>query len=536
MDEAKEECGICAVYLKGADRGTTETPLVIINTLLQLQHRGQKSAGYAVYNPIKPEEARRKEIVLYKGVGRVAEVFHLNQPPEYQTILKRGSGIAGIGHTRYSTSGQGRNDDFYASFDEAQPFLRRHPRVWKKFAIAFNGNIVNYDTLAKDMMDEGISLETEVDTEVLMNLMSLGLRQSEGSNIKHTPQKPNLFGVTQELMEKLDGAYNVVTLFGDGDLLVFRDPQGFHPLVWGENKYMYAVASESTALEKIKISKFWDVKPGEAMIFNREGFKHEQVKESRKKSYCHFEWVYFSKASSKNEGRGVNSVRRELGEELAEIEPLRGKLDEQYIVVPAPKTAITAAQSYARKLKLPISYAIDKIDGDRGFINGPLERARIMTSNYTVQVDEVKGKKLIILDDSIVRGETLRQLIRQLKRAGAKEVHVRLTEPPIQHPCFYAIDYPSRKKLIASPLHTQKEETGQRVLTLEDRIAKEVGATSVVFQKREGLIRAIGFPAEDLCLACLSGQYPTPKGQEYADLDLRNLEEKLKTTSRVVKP
>jgi amidophosphoribosyltransferase len=511
MDEAGEECGICAIYLKNSKGNLKNTPSLLITSLSMLQHRGQKSAGISVFNPLCDGEERRKTLVSFKGVGRVSEIFKFHHRPERELIIERCQGIAGIGHTRYSTSG--KKDDYYSAIDEAQPFVRRHSQAWKKFSLAFNGNIVNYSELCKYLEEKGYSLETNVDTEVLMALLSLYLQGFSNNECKNNSFKPSLFDIVSEITKLIDGSYNVVALFGDGDLLVFRDSKGIRPLVWGENEAFYAVASESAVFDKIGISDFKDVEPGEAIIFNREGIQRRKLSNNQQ-SFCHFEHVYFARPNSRIEGVYVKTVRQNLGLELSKIEPLKDKINDTYLVIPAPKTAIPAAEAYAESLKLQMHHAIEKNEEERGFINPTSERERIMKNGYIIHPD-VKGRKVILVDDSIVRGETSKILISQLRNAGALEVHLRFTEPPIKHPCFYGIDYPTREELISSRLSKGVAEVDFK--KLGEKVAEEIGADSVVFQTIPGLVKSIGLPKEKLCLACLTGEYPTPCGQKASE-------------------
>jgi amidophosphoribosyltransferase len=221
-----------------------------------------------------------------------------------------------------------------------------------------------------------------------------------------------------------------------------------------------------------------------------------------RRSFCHFNVVYFEKAASVNDGVSIAEARLRLGRELAKIEPLKGKLDNSYLVVPAPMTAIRASEEYAKELGIDHRMAIEKSDFSRGFINSPSERRRIMDGAYTVHDLLVRGKKIILVDDSIVRGETMKRLIMKIRKADASEVHVRLTEPPIRYPCFYGIDFPNPMELISNKVGND----------IEKGIAKAIGADSVSFQTIEGLVRAIGLNENELCLACLNADYPTEYG------------------------
>jgi amidophosphoribosyltransferase len=499
-----EECGIAGVYLKNGIDKKAQTPRYLYSMLSKIQHRGQLSAGISVYNP---ESKGGRILSVHKAIGKVDDLFDVKDQKEYKKILRYSAGTAGIGHVRYSTSGNGKNH--LALLNEAQPFFRHHGRPWKRFSLAFNGNLANADELRKEITEsEKYIFDTEVDTEAIMHLLSINLKALSTKDGQGRDMKPDLFDVFGKVAERLDGACNLVSLFSDGDLVVFRDAFGFKPLVWGENSDAYAVASESTSLEGIGINNFYPVPEGNCMIFNRQGIQDKKISDSLHKSHCHFEWVYFSRAQSVIDNKSVNSVRENLGKELAKIEPLKqGMKQEEYVVVPVPKTAIPAAEEYAHEMGIRFSLALDKAHGERGFINKSNERERIMDKEYGIFKERVKDKKVIVIEDSIVRGETSKKIIRLLRDAGAKEVHFRSTEPPIVFPCFYGIDFPTYKELIASKYSDN----------LEIEIAKEIGADSVVYQTLEGLVNAIGFPKNDLCLACLTGKYPTPGGKMLAE-------------------
>ena len=390
-----------------------------------------------------------------------------------------------------------------------QPFERRHGRLWKRFAFCYNGNLANHDLLRNRLRkQEGYHLDTTTDTEVIMHLISINLKKAEDKSGKNT--KPEHFKINKELMNQLDGSYSMIELFADGDLVVVRDPLGFKPLVWGENSDFYAIASESVAIEKIGINNFYPVSPGSCMIFNKQGVKEEQLVNSERKARCHFEFDYFSKEGSVFDNRSIHLTRKKLGENLARIEPLKNEVKvnpEKYVVLPVPKTAIPAAEAFAETLKIKYSSAILKSDDRRGFINKGKVRRRIMSNAYFVIPEEVKGKQVFIIDDSAVRGETIQQVVGPLRKAGAEKIHFRSTEPPIRNPCYYGIDFPNRKELIASQYGPQE---------FEKKFAEVINADSAIFQTLEGLVNATGFSENELCLACLNGDYPTSGGMRLA--------------------
>ena len=292
---------------------------------------------------------------------------------------------------------------------------------------------------------------------------------------------------------------------------VIRDPYGFKPLVIGENDEFYAVASESVALRKIGINDIKPVIPGSATLINKTGVETRNIKGSDRRAYCFFEYAYFSKVSSVNDNRSVYSVRINLGNEIAELINRENLIDEvktnpgKCIVVPIPNTAITAGEQVGRKLGLNYSCAaLIKSDSERGFINKAERRNLIMSRVYDIIPEAVKDKIVLLVDDTIVRGETSKKIIQNVREAGAEKVHLLVTVPPIKHGCFYAVDF-FTEELIAD-----KFKNGR----LEDYIAKDIGADSVVYPNLEGLIRATGFSKNELCLACLTSEYPTPCGKK----------------------
>jgi amidophosphoribosyltransferase len=494
----KEECGIAGIYLK---KGKEElVPETLYSMLFQLQHRGQLSAGISVCDMNEGS----KRIKILKEIGRVNNLFKVNNREENKKIKEYFKGVAGIGHVRYSTSGKAK--EYLSLLGETQPFFRWHGRAWKRFSIAFNGNLANYPELRKEILVGGYILDTDVDTELMMHLFSLELKEY---SLDKFERKPDFYEVCRKVMERLDGAYNILLLFADGDLIAIRDPKGIKPLVWGENDYCFAVASESVALEKIGIEKFYSVLPGSCVIFNEHGFRQKRLIYERK-AHCHFEWTYFAKAGSVIDGRPVNVVRTNYGRRLAESEPLQEEIKknpEKFVVIPVPNTSIPAAEEYADYFRIPCRSAIIKIRGDRGFINKDSEREAIMNREYVVLSDIVKDKKVLLIDDSLVRGETILKIIKPLRKAGAFEIHFRSTEPPITCPCFYGIDFPTPEELIANKFSREG---------FEMKVAEFIGADSVAFQNIQGLVDSIGFRKDELCLACLTGEYPTIYGEKRA--------------------
>ena len=494
-NDIRENCGVAGIYLK---RGFAEEhpeflPEGLYMMLLDMQHRGQQGCGIAVYNPHE-----RKNFRVHKGLGMVKEVFRDSNKNERKKLIKSHIGKSGIGSVRYVTSSSIESPE--QAEEEAQPLYRRHFRLYKRFAIAYNGNIANHSDLEKLLREtEDYDLETSVDTELIMALLALNLQLVN----KDSKSKPDLVEVVNKLSQKIDGGYSVVILNGYGELIAFKDPHGIRPLVYGENGRFFAIASESSALNRIGIKDFIDVEPGELLTISDEGIKKQYYTNERSLRACCFENVYFSHLNSRINGIDDIDARKRLGYELAKIEPLRGKLDDSYVVVPVPNTSIPAAHTLAESLGIKIVNSLirNEIVG-RAFIEKDEWRERALENKFTVVPREVYGKKIIAVDDSIVRGETSMKIIDMLRQAGAVEIHLRSTFPPVRSPCFYGIDFPTSNELLA---------TRAGDIELEEFVAKEIEADSVKYQTIEGMIRAIG--TRNLCTACLTMDYPTTYGR-----------------------
>ena len=491
----REECGVVACVLK---KESLNIAALLSSMLSELQHRGQTSSGIATFS-----KENKNPLKTLKESGKVSHLFRTWDKYYARAKMEEFNGEVGIGHVRYATSDV--SDDAFTIVDEAQPFLRRHGRPWKRFAIAFNGHVANYEELKKELISEGYILDTNVDTEVIMHLVSLSLKK----HLTHTPE--GLFKSFEDVIAKLDGSFNCVFLNASGDFVVFRDSLGIRPLVIGENENLFAVASESKALTKIGITKFRDVKPGEIIILKNGELISKDLKTDSRRAHCHFEYVYFSDTCSVNDSILVNDVRKKLGKSLGQEEPLKSRFGEQgWIVIPVPSTSIPAAVAYSYETNVPFSFSLIKNDVGRGFINSKDMRKSIMDAKYSIIPGSVVGKKIILIDDSIIRGETCQRVIKLLRDAGASEVHLRVSEMPIKFPCFYGVDFPSFEELIAGDLTGSKKE-------IESQIAEKIGAESMGFVSFEGLKKSLGGNGNQFCFACLTGNYPTRKGQELAN-------------------
>ncbi|HEX9844442.1 MAG TPA: amidophosphoribosyltransferase, partial [bacterium] len=299
MDQLKEECGIVAAYQLGAAGADCNVAPVVIRGLLALQNRGQLSAGLTSYNP-----NRDRIIQTHKELGTVHEVFRLNNPPKGARILEEYGGVAAIGHTRYATSGT--EDDSLA-----QPFERVHGRMFKWFAIGFNGNLANYDQLKSQLEASGYHITYHTDTEVMMHFINREMRGDE---------LPDYVTMFRNLSRIFDGAYNITFLNAVGDLVVVRDPAGIKPLCYGVREGLLVAASESVVMTNLGIEDYRMLEPGEVLIANRDGYRVERYAPVQRRAYCYFEWVYFSNLASNLEGRSVYKVRHAIGRELAEME------------------------------------------------------------------------------------------------------------------------------------------------------------------------------------------------------------------------
>ncbi len=486
-DEPKEECGIAAVSLKKDGKAL----FYLYRLLLNLQNRGQLSAGVTTYNKDRPQLLN-----TYRNIGTVNEVFRTSNIQRSMELFSKYTGNKGIGHVRYATFGA--NERSYA-----QPFERKHGRMWKWFSFCFNGNLVNFEELKKPLVEKTeYHFILNNDTEIIMHYLA---RELKGY------KKPNLRDMFNNLSKRFDGAYNIAFIDAYGDLAICRDPLGFRPLCYARRGEDLFVASESNALTNVGVHDFKSLEPGELITVQNGNMKIERFAKSKRKAHCMFEWVYFANVGSVLDTKSVYVTRTNLGRELAKLET--EKLSKDYIVVPVPDTAKAAGDTYAYELGIPSMEGLirNRFVG-RTFIEGDKREDKV-ANKYTVIREILKGKKVLLVDDSIVRGTTSKQIVRFLKRiGGAKEVHIRVTCPPIKSPCFYGIDMSTVGELLL-PQYEKRldpEKTSQGIL---DKIAKDLGADSLIYQTIPGLIKSIGLPKEDLCLGCLTGRYPTPCGK-----------------------
>jgi len=506
--EIHEECGVAGIFLKKRSENSPIVPLSIDLMLSAIQRRGQSGTGMGVFKVREGDYG--KPFVHRKKLLNVDNFFGGDDNYQRNQVLNIFKGVSGIGHVRYGTSGSRDN-----ALDQLQPFLRRHGKKSKRFCFCFNGNLANYPELERELKKNDYDLEIGVDTEIIMHLISLRLKFQQanyGENFE-----PDFFDIARYFMERLDGAYSLCMLLGDGSLGIVRDPQGFKPLVWGENDDFYAVASETNALRQVGIRDFKIVEPGSAILFSEQGVIIKKLFNDRI-AHCHFEAVYFENDASHFENIPVRDIRWNFGRELAKIEPLAEdirKNKEDYVIFAAPESANLAARAFANFFGMTAEEVLKKTSSKRGFINSKEKREYLMNRLFDVIPHLVNGKKAILLDDSIVRGDTLKKVIKLIKEAGAKEVHVRITNAPIKYPCFYGIDMSTYSELIANKFNE----------LIERNIARDLEVDSFVYQTFDGLTNAIGFKKEEICHACLTGDYPTLHGKLRAE-ELRNSKDK----------
>ncbi len=506
MAELFHECGIAAVYHLPSDEPSPLVPALNIGRtsalmprlLLDIQNRGQLAAGMTSFDP-----GRRQLIDTHKDVGTVTEVFHLNHQAAFEEVMDQYTGPAAIGHVRYATCGL--DDRSYA-----QPFERHHIQRSKWFSFGFNGQLANYRELRAEILSEAdFHLARETDTEILMHLICQELSGD---------RNPTLQELLSNLTARLDGAYNIVFLNAHGNMFVARDALGIRPLCYAVEGPLFAAASESVALANMGFQdeSIRSLEPGTAVTIEDGQLNIIRFAEPRPTAHCFFEWIYFANVCSTLDERSVYLTRKALGEELARLETV--PIDEDTIVVPVPDTAKAAADSMAYQLKVPsLEGLIRNRYVGRTFIEGNnrADKARI---KYTPLPEVLEGKRVLLVEDTIVRSTTMKALISQLRDRGrAKEVHVRVACPPIMSPCFYGIDMSTVSELFAPKFLAQGERLTSEV---EATMAKALGADSLRYLPPESISRCINKPKASLCQACVDGVYPTECGRQLYQIAL----------------
>ncbi|MEA2387977.1 MAG: amidophosphoribosyltransferase [Thermoleophilaceae bacterium] len=444
----RDECGVFGVYAP-----ESEVARLAYFALYALQHRGQESAGIATTDS--------GDIVAVRELGLVSQVFD-------ETKLRALPGSMAIGHVRYSTTGS-------SAWQNAQPIHRSdHHNV----ALAHNGNLINAVELHAELRDRGVGFTSTSDSEIIAALIS-------------THEADSVFEAIADIMPRLEGAFSTVVMSPEG-VFAFRDGAGLRPLALGQLGDRYCVASESCAFDIIGAELLREVQPGELVGLGERGIELRQVVESERRAFCVFEHIYFARPDSKLEDKRVQVSRERMGEILWRESPVEADL-----VIAVPDSGSPAANGFAKASALPQGDGLIKNRYvARTFIQPGQElRKHGLRMKFNPLPEIVGGKRIVVVDDSIVRGNTTRQIIGMLRDAGASEVHLRISAPPIRHPCHYGIDMSTRQEMIA---HDR---------TVEE-VAAELGADSLAYLSLDGLYEAIGQTRATHCDACFTGEYP----------------------------
>jgi len=451
-DHPREACGLFGVWAPGED-----VARLTFFGLFALQHRGQESAGMAVSDG--------QRILVYRDLGLVSQVFD-------ERTLTTLQGDLCIGHTRYSTTGS-------TTWENAQPSFKTNGA--RGLALGHNGNLVN---TAELMADAGKRGSATTDSDVVATLLARHLDKG----LEHA---------AMEVLPRLSGGFSFV-MMDERTVFAARDTFGVRPLAIGKLPSGYCVASETCALDVVGATYVREVQPGELISLDERGVRSMEYAPSPRAALCLFEFVYLSRADSRLYGHSVHEVRRRMGRMLAREAPADADL-----VIPIPDTGHSAAQGYAEVSGIPYGEGVMKNRYiGRTFIEPtPTLRARGVKLKLNPLRETIGGKRLVVVDDSIVRGTTTRQIVTMLREAGAAEVHLRIVSPPIRWPCFYGIDMSTRAELIASDASVQE-------------VRRFIQADSLSYLSLQGLLEATGSPAGSFCRACFDGEYPIPVGQE----------------------
>jgi amidophosphoribosyltransferase len=454
FDKLKEECGVFGVF------GHPDAAMLCYYGLHALQHRGQESAGICASDG--------NEFHVHRGMGLVKEVFNHDH-------LNRLTGANAIGHVRYSTSGE-------STLANAQPLVFKYRDG--DLALATNGNLVNAMQIRRKLEREGSIFQTSSDTEVIAHLIARSRKASVVDSLK-------------EALQQVEGAYAFLILTRD-KLIAALDPHGLRPFVLGKLGDAYIFASETCAFDAVGAEFIRDIEPGELLVLDENGLALDRFSPAKRKATCAMEYIYFARPDSDIDGVNIHAVRKRMGRELA-----KESFVDADVVTGVPDSSISAAIGYAEQTGIPYELGLikNRYTG-RTFIqpNQQLREQGVKMKLSAVR-KVVDGKRVVMIDDSIVRGTTSLRIVNLLKEAGAKEVHVRISSPPFMNPCFYGIDTPSRNELIAAQKSVEE-------------IRRQINADSLYFLSKEGLLRAIGKDSAEfnqgMCLACFDNHYPTP--------------------------
>ena len=468
-DKLKEECGVFGVF------GNSSSAAMTALGLHALQHRGQEAAGIVCFDG--------EHFNAHHALGLIGENFNAD------SVIARLKGNAAIGHTRYATTGE-------TSLRNVQPLFADFD--FGGFAIGHNGNLTNAHGLRKRLVKQGCLFRSTTDTEVIIHLMAISKAERPVDRLV-------------DALKQVEGAYSLVCL-GKDMLIGVRDPNGIRPLVLGKIDTAYVLASETCALDIIGAEFVRDVAPGEMVVINSKGLESFRPFRKVPSKFCIFEYIYFARPDSSVEGRSVYEMRKNIGKELAKESPVPAD-----IVVPVPDSGVPAAIGYANESKIPFDLGIIRNHYvGRTFIQ-PTDRIRHLGVKLKHNANRrfIEGKRVILVDDSIVRGTTSTKIVEMVRAAGAKEVHMRISSPPTAHGCFYGIDTPESDKLLA---HNYTVEQMRRF----------IGVDSLAFISLDGLYRAMGETKRNkdmpqFCDACFSGDYPV----SLTDLNSEDAQEEL---------
>ena len=454
FDKPRHECGVFAVY------GHPDAALLTYYGLFALQHRGQESAG------IVTAAGSNQPFNIHRGMGLVSQVF---QEKDLQQLR---IGTRAIGHVRYSTSGS-------STLKNAQPLVVDCARG--QLAIAHNGNLVNAAVLRDELESSGSIFQTTVDSEIILHLLA---RPTGRKNVLSA-------------LRLVEGAFSLV-LMGEQEIIGVRDPFGFRPLVLGKLDDAFILASETCALDLVHADYIREIEPGEVVIINDDGIRSEWPFKEERKAFCMFEYVYFARPDSLINDRNVSKVRVAMGVELARLHPVDAD-----IVVPVPDSGNYAALGFSHELNIPYEHAFVR----NHYIGRTFLQPTQLIRDFNVRVklnlikELVRGRRVVVVDDSVVRGTTARARVVNLREAGAKEVHLRISCPPHKFACYYGIDFPDPKNLLANQFKAAE-------------MAEYLEVDSIGYLDIDGMVRATGLPMNEFCLACFNGQYPVPIDHE----------------------
>ena len=456
LDTWHEECGVFGLYDRTSTIGTT-----LYEGLVALQHRGQEGTGIAVVHG--------SQIDVVKGPGLVKEVLQ-----DVSTLV----GHIGIGHVRYSTTGIENPND-------VQPLVGTSQ--WGTFAVAHNGNLTNALVLRRELELQGSKFTTTMDSEVIVHL----IQQSNEST---------LLGAIQQACRRLEGAFSL-TIITDMMLIGVRDFRGYRPLCVGRTPHGYVLASESCAIDAIKGTFIRDVRPGEIVIIDKKGICSVPYHPKENTQHtCVFEYIYFAHPTSVIDGQSISEARVAMGRQLAK--------ETQYeadIVMPIPNSGTLSAQGYAEEASIPYREGLIRNPKVlRTFIEpNQLSREEAVRNKFSVISDVVQGKRIVLIDDSIVRGTTSRYIVSMLRQAGAKEIYLCLASEPVRYPCYFGIDTSDTEELLAHRYSIEE-------------IRQYIGVDRLYYLSHEGLMQSMKqLKAQHLCAACFTGYYPSPIGDEY---------------------